>query len=280
MRPVLRLCPALAVLAPAVPLTGCGDDDSDGGGGGQAAKPKTVAVKLSGSGKNLKMTAPKSLQGGVVRLQFTNEAEGRHGLQLGYVDEGHTPQDGLAAAAAWGEQGKPLPEWIHLQGGVGSIEAGSTKSVTQELPAGRYFFVDIDSNAVAYVDVTGGGGELPSAPATIEAAEYKFESSGLRAGRNQVLFDNVGGEPHFVVGARIKPGKTIADVREFLKTEKGEDPIEEEGGFETAITDGGVRQTFEAEAESGTYALMCFVPDRKGGPPHAFKGMVSEARIP
>jgi hypothetical protein len=41
-----------------------------------------------------------------------------------------------------------------------------------------------------------------------------------------------------------------------------------------------VRQTFEAEAESGTYALMCFVPDRKGGPPHAFKGMVSEARIP
>jgi hypothetical protein len=277
VRPVLRLCPALAVLAAAVTLTGCGDDDSDGGGGGQAAKPRTVAVKLSGSGKNVKMTAPKSLQGGVVRLQFTNEAEGRHGLQLGYVDEGHTAQDGLAAAAAWGEKGKPMPEWIHLQGGVGSIEAGTTKSVTQELPAGRYFFVDIDSNAVAYVDVTGGGGELPSPPATIEAAEYKFEASGLQAGRNRVLMENVGSEPHIVVGVRIKPGKTIEDVREFVRTEKGEDPILEEGGFDTAIMDGGVKQTVEVEAQSGTYALLCFVPDRKGGPPHSVKGMVSEA---
>jgi hypothetical protein len=274
--PVRRLCALAAVLFAVLALSACGDDEEEGGGG-QAEQAQTVAIKLSGSAKSPKMTAPKSVEGGVVRIEFSNEAKGRHGVQLGYVEEGNrTPQDGLRAAAAWGEEGKPLPEWLHLQGGVGSIDSGTSQSVTQELPVGRYFAVDVDSNAAAFFEVTGGaGGELPSAPATIEASEYKFESSGLKAGRNEVLFDNVGKEPHFVVAAKLKQGKTIDDVRNFIRTEKGESPITEEVGFDTAIVDGGIKQTVEVEAESGDYALMCFIPDRKGGPPHAVKGMVS-----
>jgi hypothetical protein len=275
MRPVLRLCPALAALAAAVPLTGCGEDDN--GDGGQAGQPRTVTIKLSGSGKNLRMSVPKSVQGGVVRIEFTNSAKGEHGAQLGYVDEGHTPQEGLRVASAWGEQGRPLPDWIHLQGGVGNVESGATESVTQELPPGQYFVVDIESNAVAYFRVSGGGGEEPSAPARIEASEYKFEASGLEAGKGQLLFDNAGGQPHIIVGVRIKPGKTIDDVRRFLRTEKGEDPIIEDGGFDTAIVEGGLKQTIEVDTQSGPYALLCFVPDRQGGPPHTVKGMVSEA---
>jgi hypothetical protein len=34
--------------------------------------------------------------------------------------------------------------------------------------------------------------------------------------------------------------------------------------------------TFEIDLESGrTYAVVCFLPDRAGGPPHAAKGMLS-----
>jgi hypothetical protein len=278
MRPVFRLCTAVAVLGMTLALAACGDEE-DGGGGGQAAQPRTVSFRISGSGEQTRMTGPKSVEGGVVRVRFSNEAKDDHGVQLGYVDEGRTPQEGLRAGVAWGDEGKALPDWVHLQGGVGSIRPGTTQSVTQELPAGRYFAVDIDSNATAYFEVTGGGGgEGPRAPATIEASEYKFESSGLQSGKRQVLVDNIGSEPHFVAAARIKPGKTIADVRRFIRTEKGDEPFAE-GGFDTAIIDGGVKQTIEMDAQPGTYAFMCFIPDRKGGEPHAVKGMVSEATI-
>jgi hypothetical protein len=270
----------LVIALAALSLAGCGDDDG-GGGGGQAAKPKTVRIELSGSGTKLRFSVPRSVPGGVVRIEFVNSAEGEHGAQLGYVDEGHTPQEGLQAAAAWGERGKALPGWLHLPGGVGSIASGDSSSVTQELPAGRYFVVDIDSNAAAYFRVAGGAGagEQPSAPAKIEATEYRFTASGLEAGANRVLFDNAGGEPHFVAGVRIKPGKTIEDVRKFVRTEKGEEPFAQGGNFNTAVVDGGVTQTVEVEAQPGKYALLCFVPDRKGGPPHAVKGMISEATV-
>jgi hypothetical protein len=276
--PAFRLCTAVAVLGATLALAACGDEEDDGGGG-QAAQPRTVNIEVSGSGRTPRFTVPKTVPGGVVRLRLTNRARGRHGAQLGYVDEGRTPQDGLRAAAAWGEEGKQLPAWVHLAGGVSTTEAGQSSTVTQELPPGRYFVVDIDSNASAFFRVTGDGGEEPTAPATIEGSEYKFTSSGLQAGRNQVLFDNIGAEPHFVLGARIKEGKTIEDVRKFVRDEKGEPPIIEEGSFESAILDGGTKQVIEVNAEPGRYALVCFVPDRKGGPPHALKGMVSEATV-
>jgi hypothetical protein len=279
MPPVSRLCTAIAVLAVGGALPACGEEEEGGGGGGQASQPRTVEFTISGEGKQPKMTAPKSVQGGVVKVQFTNEAKGEHGLQLAYVDEGRTAQEGLRRAQAWGEEGRPLPDWIHLQGGVGSIRPGTTQSVTQELPAGRYAAVDIDSNAAAFFDVTeGDGGEEPSAPATIEASEYKFESSGLQSGKRQVLVDNIGSEPHFIAAARLKQGKTIDDVRRFIRTEKGEEPFVG-GGFDTAVIDGGVKQAIELDAQPGTYAFMCFIPDRKGGPPHVAKGMVSEATV-
>jgi hypothetical protein len=280
MRPVFRpVCTALALLAVPFALSACGDDE-DNGDGGQAAQLRTVEFSITGSGRQTEMTAPRSVEGGVVRVRFSNEAQGDHGLQLAYVDEGRSPQEGLRMGAAWGEEGRPLPDWVHFQGGVGSIRPGTAQSVTQELPAGRYVAVDIDSNAAAFFEVTEGeGGEEPSAPGTIEASEYKFESSGLQSGRRQVVVDNVGAEPHFVAAGRLKPGKTIDDVRRFIRTEEGEEPFVEEGSFDTAIVDGGVKQAIELNVPAGEYAFMCFIPDRAGGPPHVAKGMISAATV-
>jgi hypothetical protein len=282
MRPVLRLCPALAVLAAAVPLTGCGEDDN--GGGGQAGQPRTVTIKLTGSGRNLSFSVPKSVPGGVVRIRFTNSAErGAHSAQLGYVDEGHTAQEGLNAAGAWAEQGRPLPDWAHTAGGVAGVPAASSASVTQELPAGRYFVLDTDSEeeVAAFFDVTAAEGEaaLPSPAPRIDATEYSFEATGLEAGRGQVLVENKGSEPHFLEAARLRPGKTVADVRRFFREEKGEPPADFERGFATTVIDGGTKQVVDLQLERGDYALICFVPDRKGGPPHAEKGMISQATV-
>lgn len=83
-----------------------------------------------------------------------------------------------------------------------------------------------------------------------------------------------------MVAAPIKQGKTIADVRKFIKTEKGEEPIDEKGTVDTPVLEGGGSQVAQLNLKKkGKYALLCFVPDRKGGPPHVAKGMISEATV-
>jgi hypothetical protein len=264
---------------------GCGSDDdegdSGGGGGEQSAKPSKLAIEVSGSSKKPTITVPKSVQGGVVEIELTNSAKGDHGAQLIGVKGGHTPQEALAAGEAWGENGKPLPDWLSIAGGVGSVPSGKSASATQELAPGKYVVFDIDTNANAELEVTGdsGSGELASDGGTIDATEYQFTSTGLKAGNNRVLFQNTGGQPHFIAGIGLKPGSTIADVRKFFKTEKGEPPIDESRNFNTAVLDGGGKQSVDLELEQGKYALLCFVPDREGGPPHVVKGMISEAVV-
>jgi hypothetical protein len=278
-----RRATTLAAATVLFAAAGCGGDDDEGAGsGGQAAKPKptTLAVKISGSAKKPTLDVPSSVKGGVVTIEVTNEAKGDHGVQLVRGEDGHTAEEALTAASAWGESGKALPPWAVLAGGVGSVASGESAKVTQTLPAGSYIAVDIDTNASAPLEVTGNtGDDAPAGAATIDATEYSFEATGLKAGSNEVTFANAGKEPHFIAGVRIKPGKTIEDVRTFFRTEKGEPPIVESGSFNTAIIEGGDQQNLELDVEAGKYALLCFIPDRKGGPPHVVKGMISEATV-
>ena len=268
-----------ATAALGLAAAGCGSDDDEKPGGG-ASKPTKMAIKLSGSGRQLEFTVPKSVKGGLVEMTFTNSTKKDASAQFVRAGKGHTAQEALQAGAAWGEKGKPLPEWAHVAGGFGQVKAGASNTATQQLPAGDYVVADLDSNTSAGFKVTGGGvSGSPSGQATITASEYKFEATGLQAGRKEVVFDNRGAEPHFVAAAEIRPGKTIADVQKFIRTEKGEPPINEQSGFSTAVLDGGLKQSVQFELKSGKYALLCFVPDRKGGPPHALKGMVSEATV-
>lgn len=280
----LKTLAALAAIALAGAGCGSDDDEGDGGGGGQAAKPSRLAIELTGSGKNVTFEAPKSVRGGVATIEFTNSSGKRASAQLGYADGGHTGQEALAAAGAWAEQGKPLPPWAHTAGGTGPVEPGGTATVTQDLPPGEYFVLDVEAESgdesAGFFTVSGeGGAELPAPASRVDAFEYRFEASGLQAGTTEVLFDNKGKEPHFLEAAPIAQGKTIADVRRFLETEKGQPPIDFERSVATPVIDGGLRQVIELELDGGKYALLCFVPDRKGGPPHAVKGMISEATV-
>jgi hypothetical protein len=271
--------------AAALALTGaaCGnDDDDDGGdGGGQAAQPNRLAIELSGSAKKPTFDVPDSVEGGVVEIELTSSVEGEHGAQLVRIEGDHTVEEALAAANRWGAGGKGLPDWLFVAGGTPDVASGESASVTQELEPGRYVVADVNTNASAELEVTEGslGGELPPAEGKITATEYAFEADGLRAGRNAVLFDNAGKEPHLVVASALRPGKTAADAKRFFETEQGQPPIDDSRTFSTAVVEGGVEQAVELELEAGRYVLLCFVPDRQGGPPHIVKGMVSEATV-
>jgi plastocyanin len=263
-------------------VAGCGsDDDDDGQAAEAAAQPSRLAIELGGTKKSPSFTVPKSVKGGTVRIEFKNSLEGEHSAQIVSAEDGHTPHEALKAGNAWGNGGKPLPDWVVLAGGLGDVPQGETASVTQELAPGSYLVADLSSGASATFEVTPGsdGAEAPAPAATIKATEYSFETDGLEAGRNEVLFDNAGGEPHFVAAVGLKDGKTIDEARRFFQTEKGAPPFDESRSFSTALVDGGQSQSVDLDLEAGRYVLLCWVPDRKGGPPHVAKGMISEVTV-
>jgi hypothetical protein len=273
--PRLGLLAALGVTGIAV--AACGDDDNDSK---EASKPKTLAVSIDQAAK---VTAPKTIEGGVVTLRFTNNAKAPYSLQMIRVSGNQTAAEVLKITNA---DGGPIPSWLTDGGGIGTVKAGATGTTTQELPAGRWILVpDTENDKVKpqtpVLEVTGGesGGALPKTNATISASEYRFNSSGLKGGNNTVEFANDGKQLHHVIAFPLLPGKTLAQAKTFLTTEKGQPPVDFENGVETTVIDGGQKQVVTMNLKSGKYALVCFIQDRAGGPPHFNKGMISEATV-
>src|SRR5918992_5096148 len=189
-------------LAFVLAVTACGDGEREQ----EATKPVTATFELSGSGKQKTLTGPESIEGGLVRIEFTNSTTDRAGVQLFRGTEGHSGVEAREAAARWAEKGKPLPDWVKIEGGTPWAAPGETSSAVQELPAGDYMAVDFDSNAVTPLKVTAGGegAKPPSTDARIEASEYRFTATGLKPGVNSVEFANAGKEPHFFAAAPLK----------------------------------------------------------------------------
>ena len=274
---LLALCAPVAVL---VILAGCGQ-------GGSGGEPQPLNLELTESGDKASYSgAPQEVPAGLARISLKNDGKGPHDAQLIRVDGEHSAQDVMRAIGA-ATEGGPIPGWLHPAGGVGTAGPGQTATAVQPLREGTHHILDSASEdpskgAQATFEVEGGGGDVepPEAAATVTASEYKFETSGLKPGQNWVRFENAGQEPHHVVMGPIKPGKTIDDVRQFARTQKGEDPL---GGDEkfvaTAVLEGGMSQLVDFTLEKGKYAALCFITDRKGGPPHVAKGMVMEVDV-
>lgn len=267
---MLRLTRLLSLLLACVLSLGiaaCGDDDDDGGTSDQ---PQVFEVEAGDDS----VTAPESVQPGAVEIRFTNTGERPHSGQVAEVTDGRSPEEVIEAGEAWGDQGGELPEWVRFLGGVGSIDPGGASTAIVELPPGEYAIFDIEGDQFTAFTVEGDEGEgLPETDGRVEAVDYSFNAEELEAGSQSILFENAGEEPHHLVGMPLLPGKTEADIRKFIQTEKGRPPVDESESFDTAILSGGESAVVDVRLESGDYAFLCFIPDRAGGPPHVAKGM-------
>jgi hypothetical protein len=254
--------------------------------GGGESKPTVATVEVSGKGRDVKVKAPRSIKGGLVQMDLKNTSDGPRDAQIVRVEGQHTPEEFIKVVES---QGGPIPDWIQDGGGVGTIPPGQTGSATQNLAEGNYFVFSAPEGeaqpATAEFKVEAGGkeGELPEATGEIVASEYTFEVEGLKAGKNKVLFKNEGKELHHAIGMPIKPGKTIEDVKKYASQQgepSGPSPVDEQAGFSTAVLDGGVEQVTDVELKKpGKYALLCFIQNRKGGPPHVMMGMIKEVEV-
>ena len=255
----------------ALGLPACGGESAPEG---DAAKARSlpIAVTEVPHGR-FRYTAPASVQAGLVRITLRNLGTSPHKAQLMRVEGGHTVDEAVKART----RGGPLPNWLFYAGGVGVTPPGASASVLQQLNPGTYYLTGSGSEQgrVATLRVAGNPGEdrLPRARSAISTDEYSFKASGLRSGQVTVAFRDSGLEPHHVVVVPVRPGATAADVRKAY-AEGGTAPVDLNKAQETAVLDQAGSQVTELTLRPGSYALLCFVPDRAGGPPHVVRGMV------
>ena len=283
-----RLLVALLSGTLLVGAVGCGGDDEGGG------EPAAVAVEVTPSGQGrFKLEAPESVEAGLVRLEFRNGTKDDAEAFLMRLEDGHTLEEALALISS---DAPTIPDWFLAEGGVGTTKPGKSGVVELVLEEGTYYILDAasegddteshaENGATATLEVSGGddGAELPEVDASIEMNEYSFVTEGLKPGRNRFLLQNTGDELHHTVFFPIREGATSAQVREFMTSdEQGSDappPVDFENTQNTTVLDGGREQIDELEFAAGRYALVCFITDREGGPPHVVKGMLREVTI-
>ena len=83
--------------------------------------------------------------------------------------------------------------------------------------------------------------------------------------------------------AGLAEGATIEQAREFFASEdfKGPPPVDFDASEITAVLNSGGKEVDTVELQSGTYALLCFLGDRAGSPPHVVKAkMLQEVTVP
>ena len=263
-----------AVLAAAL-LAACGEEED----------AQTLTFTITEQGKGSKITGPQSAETGVAEITLQNDNRKREAdLQLLRVEGNHSAEE-VAEGLEKAMKGQPFPEWFFGGGGVGTIPAGQSSTVTQVFEPGTYYAVDTegslpDPKSLAAVEVSGeASDEEVEADATVSAFEYGFKADGLSSGKTEIAFENSGAQPHHLLISEITGDKTAEDVEQSFKSEKGPPPLNEENSQSTAVIEGGETQLVTLDLKPGRYAMYCFITDRRGGPPHALKGMVDEVEV-
>jgi len=293
---------ALGVLA--MLAAGCGSDDDDeatatteadgGEGGGQAVEIAAIDYGFEG--------VPDDLEAGVVSLTFENK--GKVGHELAIVEVGDTSLEQFLEDFPPVLEGGPFPEYAENIAVPVENGPGDSTEVAFTIAEGTYvmfctFTDDADAPAPAegeepvegephyargmaqVVEVgAGSDAELPEADGTIMAKDYSFEPD-VEAGDTTINFVNDGPKEVHFAGVSVFPeGTDLAAAEEAFAAMLSADPsgpppegaIEpEDVGFSGIFSAGlGSQFTVEGGFESGrTYAVVCFIQDRAGGPPHA-----------
>jgi plastocyanin len=232
------------------------------------------------------------VEAGLVEVELKNSGRQVHDAILLRIDGAHSIEEILDIL---GSEGAPIPPWLHAEGGVAAIAPGTSQSATMILPPGRYYLVDNQTDAnnnafakaggVKELTVTGqasGDDKLPSADVTFTTREYSFGiSEDLKAGTHTVKFDNVGSQLHHVLAFPLLPGKTIDDVRQAFASQDQNTPppVDFQKATGVEVLDGGKALVTKMTFEKGSYAFICFLSDRSGGPPHFALGMLQEVKV-
>ncbi|MBA2518644.1 MAG: hypothetical protein H0V24_03180 [Chloroflexia bacterium] len=208
-------------------------------------------------------------------------------------DGGASP---VASPGAAAEMEGP-PPWYYevpLAGGIYALP-GETAYTVLDLAAGEWVLWAEDPTAPrppVAITVTGeapANQPVPEADVTITMTEMAFAlDQPLAAGPQIIALTNEGQQPHFLVLATVPDGTTVDDVLQLSMTFMDPSATPPPNlSFEqmqdianTADLSAGITNWFSVDLESGSYLLVCFVPDQETGIPHAMLGMIDVVTVP
>ena len=260
-----------------------------------AADIQTLKVKATETAKGAYVFEGLSatLKGGNIAIELTNAGKEEHDLAILRIEGLHSLTEVLKVVSS---EGGPIPAWLHADGGVGGLGPGKVGRATVNLGAGTYMFIcTMTNDKTKKAHAAGGmaktitvtGTKAPALPsgatATITAKEYGFETKGLKAGKNVVEFAVAGKELHHFLLFPLMAGKTIEDAKAAFTSDKppaGPPPVDFDRGQGSQVlekSEGNILT--EVNLSAGRWAMICFMNDRVGGPPHIMKGMITEVVI-
>jgi uncharacterized cupredoxin-like copper-binding protein len=247
--------------------------------------PPVVTIRA----KEFAYVAPKTIKSGFNTLRLVNEGKQLHHLTLVRLDKGKTMADFAAAMKKPG----PPPAWATNVGGPNPALPGASVDATLDLAPGTYVmvcFVPSPGETAPHV-MKGMMGEFtvvpeksgatePTADAAIHLSDYTFTiDKPLAAGHHVLKVTNDAAQTHEVVLVELPPGKTIADLGNWVEKTmmKGPPPGKPVGGM--AAIDKGLSGSFPVDLKPGRYGMICFIPDAKDGKSHFFHGMTKEITV-
>ena len=248
-----------------------------------APAPNVVTVHA----KDFSYDAPSTIPAGMTTFRLINDGKTMHHINIVRLDSGKTLADlkhELAMPAT-------PPSWAQFFGGPNAVGPGQEANATVNLVPGNYAmvcFVDVPGGVPHFAKgmiqpftvVAGQAGPTaaaPSADETITLTDYAFDlSTPLTAGKHTFAVKNMGSQPHEVELVRLAPGKTIENLLAWMTKPAGPPPASLVGGVSGFQ---GVENYFTADVTSGTYGLICFLPDVKDGKPHFMHGMTKTVTV-
>lgn len=256
-----------ALLAVGAGLGACGDDDD---------ARDVLTVQVDGS----TMSVSGDPSSGAVDVEISGDLEPGTEVDFTRVSEGTSAEDFLAGLSSILEGG-PFADFLLTNAGVA---AGGTSTPSLTLEPGSYFvWAETDNDGIVYTQLTvddGDGAELPETDGTFTTTDYGF-TVDAKAGDTYTI-TNDGSQFHHVVlfnFGDLDPEIVKENLPAFFAAEEGDPPPEAFAEVDLANLDvggsgvfgPGGSGTFELTLEEGTtYAAVCFIQDRAGGPPHAF----------
>lgn len=279
-------------------------------GTGAESRNGTKAVDLAVVGMEYAFELPAEVAGGVVTMSFRNQGELRH--EAAIVAVGDAPLDRVVAdlGPVLEGEGAPIPDHLTFYGGVGEVAPGTASTATLRLPEGDYVMFcslsDIDSvdalplpgpplpphyragMARAFTVVGDNVDTLPPSDGILTATDYAFDLPEVTAGRKTLLFHNTGDEMHLAAFLVFPEGVGKSGARRTLDAalDGGGGSLPDGVPVPSDAAQAGPYPprgggTFEIDFEAGrTYAVVCVLPDRAGGPPHASRGMLEIFSVP
>jgi plastocyanin len=248
-------------------LSACGDDDAR----------DVLTVQVDGG----TMSVSGDPSSGAVDVEINGDLEAGTEVDFTRVSDGTSAEDFVAGLSSILEGG-PFADFLLSNAGVA---AGGTSTPSVTLEPGSYFvWVETDNDGIVYTQLTvdgdGDDADLPDTDGAFTTKDYGF-TVDAKAGDTYTIV-NDGSQFHHVVMfdfGDLDPEIVKENLPAFFAADEGDPPPEAFAEVDLANLDvggsgvfgPGGSGTFEVTLEEGTtYAVVCFIQDRAGGPPHAF----------